>query len=134
MECLDCGLGFVNPRPTREEIKRYYPTEYYADFSENHSYRQRRYAREASYLEDVPRGDSTRRLLDIGCAHGDFPRFMRQRGWEVEGVEVSATTSPIHDFAVYAVISSTPGSSRSGIMPSRPGPSWSTSTTRPRFP
>jgi SAM-dependent methyltransferase len=101
MECLDCGLGFVNPRPTREEIKRYYPTEYYADFSENHSYHQRRYAREASYLEDVPRGDSTRRLLDIGCAHGDFPRFMRQRGWEVEGVEVSATTSPIHDFPVY---------------------------------
>ena len=30
---------------------------------------------------------SAPRLLDIGCAHGDFPRFMKNRGWEVEGVE-----------------------------------------------
>ena len=26
--CLACGLGFVNPRPDREEIKAYYPSYY----------------------------------------------------------------------------------------------------------
>jgi len=25
VECLECGCGFVNPRPTAQEITRYYP-------------------------------------------------------------------------------------------------------------
>ena len=40
-------------------------------------------------------------LLDLGCANGDFPRFMQQLGWRVEGVEVSANSKPISDFKVY---------------------------------
>jgi len=40
-------------------------------------------------------------LLDVGCAEGDFPRFMKARGWIVEGVEVSSETAPIRDFKVY---------------------------------
>lgn len=42
------------------------------------------------------------RLLDVGCANGDFPRFMARRGWDVEGVEVSSSTIPVRDFPVYA--------------------------------
>ena len=40
-------------------------------------------------------------LLDIGCANGDFPRFMRKIGWQVEGVEISANSKSISDFKVY---------------------------------
>jgi cyclopropane fatty-acyl-phospholipid synthase-like methyltransferase len=39
--------------------------------------------------------------LDVGCANGDFPRFMAARGWEVEGVEVSKSSQRITDFRVY---------------------------------
>jgi SAM-dependent methyltransferase len=101
MECQECGLGLVNPRPTREEMARYYPAEYYESFVEDRKYHHHRYAREASYLDAAPRTGPRPRLLDIGCANGDFPRFMRQRGWDIEGVEVSAAASPIDDFPVY---------------------------------
>jgi len=30
VECDQCGLGFVNPRPTISEIQKYYPAEYHA--------------------------------------------------------------------------------------------------------
>ncbi|MGB2640343.1 MAG: class I SAM-dependent methyltransferase [Candidatus Acidiferrum sp.] len=42
-----------------------------------------------------------RKLLDVGCATGDFPRFMIARGWDVEGVEVSTAAQQIKDFRVY---------------------------------
>ena len=48
VECARCGLGFVNPRPTRDEIGKYYPADYYDYLApELH---QQRYAREAAYL------------------------------------------------------------------------------------
>jgi SAM-dependent methyltransferase len=30
VRCMDCGLGYLNPRPTAEEIGRYYPDQYFA--------------------------------------------------------------------------------------------------------
>ncbi|MCG3199397.1 MAG: hypothetical protein GHCLOJNM_03912 [bacterium] len=32
-----------------------------------------------------------RRLLDVGCGFGDFALLARERGWEVEGVEINPT-------------------------------------------
>ncbi len=29
VECTQCGLGFVNPRPTEAETPKYYPEAYY---------------------------------------------------------------------------------------------------------
>jgi len=99
VECANCGLGFVNPRPDRDEIGKYYPSEFYDYFERDANWHRNRYAEEARYLEgiDAPR----KRLLDIGCANGDFPRFMREKGWNVEGVEVSTSSKPISDFPVY---------------------------------
>jgi SAM-dependent methyltransferase len=81
---------------------RYYPKEYFEEeFAQNRAYHLRRYAREASYLRQIERKPGPKSLLDVGCANGDFPRFMRARGWHVEGVEVSASSQPITDFRVY---------------------------------
>ncbi|HEV2499425.1 MAG TPA: class I SAM-dependent methyltransferase [Terriglobia bacterium] len=102
VQCDECGLGFLNPRPTFEEMGKYYPPAYYEEeFSSNLKYHQARYAREARYLREFEKRGGSRHLLDVGCANGDFPRFMAARGWNVEGVEVSASTLPIHDFPVY---------------------------------
>lgn len=103
VRCNDCGLGFLNPRPTFEEMGKYYPPAYYEEeFVCNPKHHQTRYAREARYLREFEARGGARRLLDVGCANGDFPRFMASRGWSVEGVEVSASTEPIRDFPVYA--------------------------------
>lgn len=98
VRCRACGFGFVNPRPAPEEMDRYYPSVYFSHFAEPEQ--QARYAREAAIVRRAvvaPRP----RLLDVGCAHGDFPRHMRSLGWEVEGVEVSAAAGERHDFPVY---------------------------------
>lgn len=104
VECNDCGLGFVNPRPTIAEIQKHYPPEYYqGPPTKSHAqYLRRRFAAEASYLKALKDGQGRRKLLDVGCANGDFPRFMAARGWEVEGVEISKSSERITDFPVYA--------------------------------
>ena len=100
VECINCGLGFVNPRPTSSEMPRYYPSSYYDYFDHERDYHWHRYAAEARFL---PKVDSSNHklLLDLGCANGNFPRFMQQLGWGVEGVEVSQNSKPIFDFEVY---------------------------------
>jgi SAM-dependent methyltransferase len=100
VECSHCGLGFVNPRPTRSEISRYYPSSFYDYFDHERDYHLHRYAAEAKFLPTIPLG-SDKILLDIGCANGDFPRYMRQLGWRVEGVEISRDSKIITDFKVY---------------------------------
>jgi SAM-dependent methyltransferase len=97
VECKSCGLGFVNPRPTRDAMNRYYPNEFYQTFDDPRH--QQRYAEEATYLADIT--NTPRTLLDVGCANGDFARFMRNKGWSVEGIEIGANARKIKDFPIY---------------------------------
>lgn len=99
VESVTCGLGFVNPRPTQSEMSRYYPELFYDYFDEERTYHQSRYAAESKFLLDVASDDHL--LLDLGCANGDFPRFMQGRGWRIEGLEVALHAKPILDFKVY---------------------------------
>jgi SAM-dependent methyltransferase len=100
VECSNCGLGFVNPRPTISEISRYYPSCFYDYFDKKRDYHLHRYSTQAKFLPAIGSGDQ-RLLLDLGCANGDFPRFMQKRGWKVEGVEVAENSKRITDFKVY---------------------------------
>jgi SAM-dependent methyltransferase len=103
VECDQCGLGFVNPRPTIAEMQRYYPAEYYRKppTGSHDRYLRRRFTTQASFLKEMESGSGHTKLLDVGCANGDFPRFMAARGWEVEGVEISESSERITDFRVH---------------------------------
>ena len=100
-ECLDCGLGFVNPRPDISEIGRFYPRTFFDYFSKiNHT---KRYEEEARYLKKFL-GNSIMhgKILDIGCANGDFPRFLQKKfGSDILGLEVSENATTIRDFPCY---------------------------------
>jgi SAM-dependent methyltransferase len=88
VRCRDCGMVFVNPRPGPGEIGAYYPDEYYeAQIAPPQLLRDKRAALEARarLLDDLGPG----RLLDVGCQKGEFLQWMRERGWEVQGVELS---------------------------------------------
>lgn len=97
VECCECGLGFTNPRPTRQEIGKYYPETFFEYFDA--AWHEERYRREAGYLADASAPGA--RLLDIGCANGDFPRYMRRRGWSIAGVEIGEQARQIDDFEVH---------------------------------
>src|SRR5260370_20467159 len=105
VECDQCGRGFVNPRPTIAEMQKYYPAEYYQKplTRSDDGYLRRRFTAEASFLKDLENGSGRKKLLDVGCANGDFPRFMAARGWEVEGVEISESSERIADFRVLSL-------------------------------
>jgi len=103
VECGQCGLGFVNPRPTLSEIQKYYPAKYYQNppTKSHERYLDRRFSAEADFLKPLENGAGRKRLLDVGCGNGEFPRFMIERGWDVEGVEIAEASQPIADFRVY---------------------------------
>jgi len=103
VECEQCGLGFVNPRPTLSEIQKYYPAKYYQNplTTSHERYLDKRFRAEADFLKPLENGSVRKRLLDVGCGNGEFPRFMIARGWDVEGVEIAEASHRIADFPVY---------------------------------
>lgn len=82
VRCRRCGLGFINPRPTRESIRIFYPDVFY-EHREVESER-RRYDLQAQVLDSYPPG----RVLDIGCAGGAFLKVLQERGWQACGMDL----------------------------------------------
>lgn len=87
VECLDCGLVYVNPRPTLESMAAFYPADYHhGRDSEEFA---RRYTVQKTMLPDT----SGKRVLDIGCARGDFLSYLLNTGsvFEPNGVDAFST-------------------------------------------
>lgn len=91
--CVSCGFKFVNPRPTFEDIKKYYQSDDYISHNSsgwglfNTAYR---IARHFSILQKFKliRGFSNAgTILDIGCGTGELLKFCKRKGMTVQGVE-----------------------------------------------
>ncbi len=92
VRCRACRTVFLNPRPTRTALLRFYERDYYgAD--------QKKFdpATEAAIgwfvswraqvlKKDLPPGGT---LLDVGCGRGNFLEAMAARGFDVYGTELS---------------------------------------------
>jgi 2-polyprenyl-3-methyl-5-hydroxy-6-metoxy-1,4-benzoquinol methylase len=94
VRCRQCGLLYLNPRPSAEELAYYYPQEYppYTIAQQ----RERSWVAYVDYcyghwkLVGAVEGTHSQggRLLDVGCAAGDFLHVMNRTGrWEVHGVD-----------------------------------------------
>ena len=98
VRCRQCGLIYLNPRPSRDEIGRHYPDDYepFTRFSHDRSGPAARWS-QTRYLDKrckaVMRWKSSGRLLDVGCATGEFLARMMKYGWQVQGVELSPTAA-----------------------------------------
>lgn len=93
VRCTNCGWLRQNPRPTRDTIAAYYPTEYepYIKAVDDEPSLWHRWDRRYGMLKRcraVARFQPAGRLLDVGCATGNFMFEMKRLGgWEVRGIE-----------------------------------------------
>lgn len=105
VRCPTCGLQWVSPRPSLEEIARYYPETYsWKPATEGHEsavHRLERWYRfhllryETRQLlrhTDLKAGDA---VLDVGCSSGDRLLVMKDAGLSPAGVELG----PAADYA-----------------------------------
>jgi SAM-dependent methyltransferase len=102
VRCSACGLLRLDPRPSPEELRLYYPENYW--FAPDRSAASRL---EEGYRRIVLRdhvqfvaqalADSTARgpLLDVGCGGGLFLGLMRERGHRVVGLDFSPQAAGI---------------------------------------
>src|SRR6266540_1504831 len=109
LRCDTCGLMRTDPRPTMPTIGAYYP--------QNYGPYQGAPADETApgLLERLLmalRWDGTKhlvppvvpgRVLEVGCASGQFLRKLRRRGWTVRGIEPSAEAAERATRAGFAV-------------------------------
>jgi 2-polyprenyl-3-methyl-5-hydroxy-6-metoxy-1,4-benzoquinol methylase len=97
MQCRQCGLVYLNPRPDVDELSRIYPPTYHAfDFSAERFgiiYKVRRWLearRLLSWCRDLP---DDARILDVGCGDGFHLQLLRDFGkptWRLEGIDLSS--------------------------------------------
>ena len=90
--CADCGLIFLSPRPTLDELEALYAAEpyYRADNATRGAARLSFYGKRMDRLERwLPKRGS---MLGIGCLEGGYAlEVARSRGWQVVGVEFVQT-------------------------------------------
>ncbi len=91
VQCRDCGLRYLNPRPSPEEMADYYPAAYH-EYRASIDKRVRHWYQEEK-LRKVQVHSNGGRLLDVGCNDGLFLHLARQSGWEVQGVEIAESVA-----------------------------------------
>jgi SAM-dependent methyltransferase len=95
VRCDDCGLVFLNPQPSDDELARIYSADYFLGSGTERGARVVTEIKQATarlYLLEISRycGPDSGHLLEIGCGDGDFLVTAQAAGWRVTGVDYSA--------------------------------------------
>ncbi|MBV1874431.1 MAG: class I SAM-dependent methyltransferase [Gammaproteobacteria bacterium] len=129
VKCCNCDLIRTNPRPTPETIGFYYPDDYgpYLGTRIKHEPESKQslskqlfrkaykniFRFNTNVIPPLPSG----RMLEIGCASGSFLAVMAEKGWSVQGIELSAKAAESARSAGFSVTT--------GPIESAPSPSTS---------
>ncbi|EPG73423.1 methionine biosynthesis protein MetW-like protein [Leptospira fainei serovar Hurstbridge str. BUT 6] len=102
VKCSQCGLVQVNPQPSPAEVAKYYEDTYFTKRTDRgyDNYYSETTRREISRvyglnLEDLGfftwenKLPANKSALDVGCAAGYFLDYLRDRDWNVKGLDIA---------------------------------------------
>lgn len=99
VKCNNCGLVYINPRPTSKSILKLYE-EYYTSENDSAIFPKRETTKwkkilkkiwhriNGQYIDEMI-SQAEGRVLDIGCGNGYFLLPLTQKGCEVYGIETN---------------------------------------------
>lgn len=98
VRCSDCGLLLLNPQPSPAELRTIHAERHVSGNNANEASAAQAHTEAATaqlYLDQIRqyRGAHGGRLLEIGCGQGDFLAEAQGVGYDVVGLEVSATAA-----------------------------------------
>ncbi len=99
VRCLNCGLVYLNPRPANSSISEIYPDAYdqYTPLLQDEHSPLKKWERLYGLrkrMRPILKRKKSGRLLDVGCATGDFLEAAQITGdWDLYGVEISPYAS-----------------------------------------
>lgn len=112
LQCINCGLIFINPMPTNNEIREFYSSgtipksfqaanddnwlqnyesnqrEYFSKIAENSFHRSREMIWQ-QLIDKITRYKRCGTILDVGCGRGEFLIKAKESGFDVWGIEPS---------------------------------------------
>lgn len=107
VKCNDCGLVFLNPRPTSDAIAKLYEEDYTPDGSmvlvprvERRSsirFLKNLWHRYNGLYHDEVIGEVKGRVLDVGCGSGNLLLHIKEMGNAAFGVELNPRSAKICD-------------------------------------
>ena len=98
--CHSCQLIYTNPRPAANEAGPYYHASAYISHSDTnegivnklyHAVRKFTLQSKTNWIEPEKKGN--KELLDIGCGNGHFLAAAKEKGWNINGVELDPETA-----------------------------------------
>ncbi|ESP63127.1 3-demethylubiquinone-9 3-methyltransferase [Smithella sp. ME-1] len=103
VECAECGLAFLNPRPKAEYIPLFYEKDYFTGVSiekglgglclerglEEQNNKSQLMPRSIMLIKEIFGTLKNLKILEIGCASGDLLSFIKDEGAFVKGLEIS---------------------------------------------
>jgi SAM-dependent methyltransferase len=102
VRCAHCGMSRLEPQPSREALRRYYPENYWfapdpsAASRMEEAYRRLVLRDHVQFVSRALAGSKARGpLLDVGCGGGLFLGMMRERGAPVVGLDFSREAAAV---------------------------------------
>jgi len=101
VRCGECGLLRLDPQPSPQELRLYYPQDYWfapdqgAASRLEEAYRRLVLRDHVRFVTQALAGAPPGPLLDVGCGGGLFLGMMRRRGFRVVGLDFSSQAAAI---------------------------------------
>jgi SAM-dependent methyltransferase len=99
VRCTSCGLFYSNPRWKTEFLFGYYDESYVQEYTrtiqETATDPEKNLRRWVPFLAPLNAARDSNRLLDVGCATGEFMLAARAHGWDAYGVEPAASAAEV---------------------------------------